>query len=45
MKIPSRESIIAALQAAGTAHHDYEVNTLQCVDDFSGLANGSTIVR
>jgi hypothetical protein len=26
---PSREQIVVALQAAGTAHHEFEVNALQ----------------
>lgn len=26
---PSHEQIVVALQAAGTAHHDFEVNALQ----------------
>lgn len=29
MENPSHEQIVAALQAAGAAHHEYEVNALQ----------------
>ena len=28
MTLPSRDTLVAALQAAGSAHHDYETNHL-----------------
>jgi len=33
MKDPSREKLVKALQAASTAHHDYQTNVLQGVRD------------
>ena len=29
MRLPNRDAMIAALQAAGEAHHDYETHALQ----------------
>ncbi len=33
MDKPTREELVSALQAAGSAHHDFEVNVLQGVHD------------
>ena len=33
MDKPSREQLVKAFQAAGAAHHDFEVNTLQGIHD------------
>ena len=33
MSTPSREELVKALQAAGTAHHDFETNVLHGVRD------------
>jgi hypothetical protein len=33
MDTPSREQIVAALQAAAAAHHDYQANALHGVHD------------